>query len=79
MVKFPADVSKAKTIKTFESLGFKIIREREHISMTRKNPDGSTTPLTMPNHRHLKSSTLQAICKQTGITREEFLQAFLNA
>lgn len=78
MVKFPADVSKAKTIKIFESLGFQIIREREHISMIGKNPDGSTTPLTMPNHRHLKSSTLQTICKQAGIRREEFLQAFLK-
>lgn len=78
MVKFPVDVSNAKAIKTFESLGFQIIREREHISMIRNNLDGSTTPLTMPNHRHLKSSTLQAVCKQASIRREEFLQAFLK-
>jgi len=26
------------------------VREKEHISMVRENPDGRKTPLTMPNH-----------------------------
>lgn len=33
MPKFPVDVSKAKVIKTLEYLGFRVTREREHISM----------------------------------------------
>ena len=40
--------------------------------MLRENPDGSKTPLTMPNHRKIKGSTLRTICNQSGITREEF-------
>jgi hypothetical protein len=44
--------------------------------MRRSNPDGTVTPLTLPNHRTIKSSTLRAICTQSGIPREEFLQAF---
>src|SRR5438874_1861689 len=42
-----------------EKGGFEIIREREHISLARQNPDGTRTPLTMPNHSRLKASTLR--------------------
>jgi hypothetical protein len=56
-----------------------MVREKEHISMVRDNPDGTTTPLTMPNHPTLKSSTLRALCTQAGIGREEFLSAYEDA
>ena len=76
MQKFPVDAPKRRVIKTLELLGFKIIREKEHISMLRENPDGSKTPLTMPNHPKLKASTLRTICAQAGISRKEFLTAY---
>lgn len=44
--------------------------------MIRNNPDGSKTPLTIPNHSKIKGSTLRAICTQSNISREEFLKAF---
>lgn len=44
--------------------------------MVRKNPDGSRTPLTMPNHPKIKASTLKTICTQSGITKDEFLEAY---
>jgi hypothetical protein len=44
-----------------ELLGFRLVREREHIAMLRQNPDGTTTPLTMPNHPKIKGSTLRTI------------------
>ena len=53
-----------------------MVREREHISMVHKNPDGTKTPLTLPNHSNIKASTLRTICTQAGISREEFLNAF---
>ena len=76
MTKFPRDAPKRKVIKALEALGFKVIREGNHISMSRINQDGSKTPLTLPNHKEIKSSTLLLILRQAGITREEFIEAF---
>jgi len=76
MQKFPVDAPKEKVRKALELLGFRIVREREHISMERINPDGTKTPLTMPNHPKIKASTLRVICTQAGISRDEFLKAF---
>jgi predicted RNA binding protein YcfA (HicA-like mRNA interferase family) len=76
MAKFPVDAPKRKVIKALEILGFRIVREREHISMLRENPDGTKTPLTMPNHPKIKSSTLRTICNQAGIPRDEFVDAY---
>lgn len=76
MSKFPVDAPKRKVIKTFEALGFRMIREKEHISMIRENRDGTKTPLTMPGHPKIKASTLRTICMQAGIRRDEFLDAY---
>jgi predicted RNA binding protein YcfA (HicA-like mRNA interferase family) len=76
MLKFPVDAPKPRVIKTLELLGFKLIQEKEHISMERTNPDGTKTPLTMPNHPKIKSSTLRTICTQAGISRDDFLNAY---
>jgi len=76
MIKFPVDAPKSRVVKALTLLGFQMIKEEEHIGMIRVNPDGSKTPLTMPNHSYIKSSTLRTICTQSGIKREEFLDAY---
>ncbi len=58
MPKFPVDAPIKKVIKTLQILGFRIVRQGNHISMVRDNPDGTRTPLTMPNHSRIKGSTL---------------------
>jgi len=59
-----------------ERLGFRVLRRGNHISMIRKNADGSRTPLTMPNQSRIKGSTLRTILGQAGISREDFLAAY---
>ena len=73
---FPVDAPKSQAIKTLERLGVRVIREGNHISMIRENPDGSRTSLTMPNHRRIKESALRRICNQSDISKNDFLEAY---
>ncbi|KAF5081889.1 type II toxin-antitoxin system HicA family toxin [Methanoculleus sp. YWC-01] len=75
-MKFPHDAPQRKVLKTLEALGFQIVRTGNHIALIRSNPDGTTTPLTMPNHPKIKGPTLRTICTQAGISREEFLRVY---
>jgi predicted RNA binding protein YcfA (HicA-like mRNA interferase family) len=79
MPKFPVDAPKRRVLRTLQTLGFELVTEREHIALRRRNPDGTSTPLTMPNHPTLKSSTLRTICTQAGIPRADFLRAYERA
>ncbi len=76
MTQWPHDAPIARVIGALKRLGFTIVREREHIAMVRANADDSSTPLTMPNHTTIKGSTLRTICRQAGVTRQEFLAAY---
>ena len=76
MPKFPEDVPKIRAIEPLERLGFQLVREGPHLAMVRKNPDGTQTSLTIPNHSDIKGSTLRTICIQASIAQDEFLTAY---
>jgi len=76
VTRFPRDAPIAKVLKALEASGLEVIRKGNYISMSRINPDGSRTPLTLPNHKEIKSSTLLLVLRQAGITRDEFLEIF---
>lgn len=78
MPKFPADAPIRDVISAMEKLGFRMVREGNHIAMLRSNPDGPKTPLTIPNHRYIKSSTLRTVLTQSGVTREDFLAVYFQ-
>ena len=67
MPKFPVDAPIRKVIATLERLGFRLVGE---------NPDGTKTPLTIPNHPTIKRSTLRTILTQSGIFLEMFLKIY---
>ena len=77
MQRFPVDAPKNKVVRALERLGFRTVREGNHICMARENPDGSRNVLVLPNHRRIKSSTLRRICTQAGIPRNTFLEAYM--
>jgi hypothetical protein len=76
MPKFPVDVPNPGLLKELERLGFRIVREGNRIALEQRNPYGRRTPMTMPNHRTIESSTLRTILNQAGISPDDFLDAF---
>jgi predicted RNA binding protein YcfA (HicA-like mRNA interferase family) len=79
MPRFPRDAPQQKVLAALCKLGFEVVREAEHIALRRINPDGSVTPMTIPNHRTYKSSTLRLILTQVGISRERFMRAYYGS
>jgi len=78
MPKFHVDAPIRKVLRALEILDFKVIREGNHIAMLKEDPDGTRTPLTIPNHPKIKKSTLRTILTQTRIPRDEFLKAYYS-
>ena len=76
MAKFPVDAPLDRILAALALLGFTLVRQGNHISMIRQNPDGTNTPLTLPGHRRIKGSTLRTILTQSGIVRDDFLSAY---
>ena len=76
MPKFPVDAPLDRVINALELLGFVLVRSGNHIATERQNADGTATPMTIPNHRKLKSSTLRTALTQASIAREDFLVAY---
>jgi predicted RNA binding protein YcfA (HicA-like mRNA interferase family) len=61
-------------VKTFEKLGWEVVRQRgSHIILTK---EGHIETLSVPNHPEVARGTLRSLITKTGISVEEFLAAF---
>jgi len=57
-----------------EGNGFQRVRQRgSHIVMQSRTDQGTTT-VPVPNHRTVRTGTLQAILRQSGVPKEKFLR-----
>lgn len=79
MPRFPVDAPRERVLKALAALGFELVREGSHLALSRKNEDGTQTPMTLPNHRVIKGSTLRTILTQSGIARDDFISAYDKA
>lgn len=76
MPRSPVNAPRETVIKALAILGFRLVREGNHLALLRENADGSRIPLTLPNHKVIKGSTLRTVLTQSGISRDEFLAAY---
>lgn len=76
MNEFPIDAPITRVKRALELMGFRLVREGSHVSRLERTLTGLRTPLTIPNHLRLKSSTLRTILTHAGIARDDFLRAY---
>ncbi|MCK5200761.1 MAG: type II toxin-antitoxin system HicA family toxin [Spirochaetales bacterium] len=73
MPKLPS-VSAKETIKVFEKLGYKIVRQKgSHIRMHHKTEEG-IRPLTIPNHKIIGKGLLRKLLRDAELTVEDFIK-----
>ena len=65
-------ISGKKAIKTFEKLGFSVVRQRGSHVILRKGSKGCVIPL----HKNLAIGTLKSAIRQAGLDTEDFLIAY---
>lgn len=67
-------VSGKQTIAALERIGYVVVRQRgSHVRM-RHLTEPERKPLTVPDHKELKSGTLRAILRDAGISPTEFMR-----
>ena len=67
-------VSGQKIVKALKKAGFEIVgRKGSHIRLKKKTEDG-TYIVTVPDHPEISKYTFHSIIRQSGMSREEFIE-----
>lgn len=72
----PEVAPKDKVIHALENLGYHLVRQGTHISMSCYTSRGIQIPLTIPDVPEFKASALRMIISRAGITKQDFLEAY---
>ena len=66
-------LSGRETVRVFESLGWKVVRQKgSHIILIK---DGQVATLSVPDHKEVAKGTLRSLIRSAGLTVSEFLDA----
>ena len=66
-------LSGRETVKVFESLGWKMVRQKgNHIILIK---DRQLVTLSVPDHKEVAKGTLRSLIRSAGLTVSEFLDA----
>jgi len=66
-------LSGRETVRAFESLGWKVVRQKgSHIILIK---DGQIATLSVPDHKEVAKGTLRSLIRSAGLTITEFLDA----
>ena len=64
-------LSGRETVRAFESLGWKVARQKgSHIILTK---DGQMATLSVPDHKEVAKGTLRSLIRSAGLTVSEFV------
>jgi predicted RNA binding protein YcfA (HicA-like mRNA interferase family) len=64
-------LSGRETVRAFESLGWKMVRQKgSHIILIK---DGHVATLSVPDHKGVARGTLRSLIRSAGLTVSEFL------
>lgn len=65
-------ISGRQAVAALERLGYEVVRQKGSHLRLRHPTDPSRQPVTVPDHKELKSGTLRAIIRDAGVSVEEF-------
>lgn len=73
MTRLPV-VSGREAVAALQRVGYEIVRQRGSHLRLRHPSNPSRRPVTVPEHRTLKTGTLRAIIRDAGLTVEQFVE-----
>jgi predicted RNA binding protein YcfA (HicA-like mRNA interferase family) len=66
-------ISGRAAIAALSRIGYEVVRRKGSHVRLRHPADASRQPVTVPDHKQLKSGTLRAIIRDAGLTVEQFV------
>ena len=67
-------ISGRQAIAALRRIGYVVVRQKGSHVRLRNPTDPSRAPVTIPDHKELKSGTLRAIIRDAGLNAEQFAE-----